>query len=119
MPHNGASDEEEKDYITINEKNGTLDVPKKETDIVQTPEVEDSEDGDDNVSTNKGQYVRIQKYHPIENVIGDLNEGIITRSKEVIANMCFISKIEPKNVKEALTDEYWINSMQKDLFNLK
>lgn len=48
-------------------------------------------------------------------MIEDLNEGFITISKEPIANMCFISKIEPNNVNEALKDEYWINSMPKKL----
>lgn len=51
----------------------------------------------------------------MENVIGDQNEGDIPKSKEVVSNMCFISKIKPKNVKEALTHECWINSMQEEL----
>lgn len=29
--------------------------------------------------------------------------------------MCYTSKIEPKNVKEALEDELWINAMQEEL----
>lgn len=33
----------------------------------------------------------------------------------MIFNSCFISKIEPMNVKEALTHEFWINVMQKEL----
>lgn len=48
-------------------------------------------------------------------MIGNLNEGVIIRSKEVIANMYFISKIEPEDVKEDLKDEYWINAMQEKL----
>lgn len=35
---------------------------------------------------NKGPCIRIQKNHPIENVIGSLNEGVITRSKNMMAN---------------------------------
>ncbi|MCI36957.1 gag-pol polyprotein, partial [Trifolium medium] len=30
-----------------------------------------------------------------------------------------VSKIEPKNVKEALTDEFWINAMQEELSEFK
>lgn len=30
-----------------------------------------------------------------------------------------MSKIEPKNVKEALTDEFWINAMQEELVHFK
>lgn len=33
--------------------------------------------------------------------------------------MFFISKSEPKNVKEALKDEYWINSIQEELGQFK
>lgn len=95
----------------VNEQNVTRDMSNKDTDIIQNPEVEDFEDGEDDVLTNKGSSVKIKKYHPIENVIGYLNEGVIIRFKEVISNMCFISKIEPTNAKEALTNEYWMNSI--------
>src|SRR3954469_6386311 len=60
---------------------------------------------------NKSPSIRVQKDHPKELIIGDLNSGVITRSREVVSNSCFVSKIEPKNVKEALTDEFWINAM--------
>ena len=33
----------------------------------------------------------------------------------MISNSCFVSKLEPKNVKEALTDEFWIDAMQEEL----
>lgn len=33
----------------------------------------------------------------------------------MISNAFFVSKFEHKNVKEALTDEFWINAMQKEL----
>ena len=60
---------------------------------------------------NKGPSIRTQRDHPKELIIGDLNKGVTTRSREGISNSCFVSKIEPKNVKEALTDEFWINAM--------
>ncbi|PNX91661.1 hypothetical protein L195_g047794, partial [Trifolium pratense] len=37
------------------------------------------------------------------------------RSNEVVTNSCFVSKIESKNVKEVLTDEFWIEAMQDEL----
>lgn len=53
---------------------------------------------------SKGPSIITHKYHSIENLIG-INERIITGSKEIFANMSFVSKVEPKNVKEALTNE--------------
>ena len=70
-------------------------------------------------SSNKEPSIRIQKDHPKELIIGDPNSGVVTRSREIISNSCFVSKIEPKNVKEALTDEYWISAMQDELNQFK
>src|ERR1044072_1956825 len=53
-------------------------------------------------SPNKGPSTRIQKMHPQDNIIGSPSEGVLTRARKLIANACFISKVEPKNVKEAL-----------------
>src|ERR1044072_9249299 len=61
-------------------------------------------------SPNKGPSTRIQKMHPQDNIIGSPSEGVHTRSRKLIANACFISKVEPKNIKEALLEEYWINA---------
>lgn len=33
----------------------------------------------------------------------------------MMSNMCFISKIESKNVKEAHNDDLWVNVMQEEL----
>ena len=55
--------------------------------------------------------------HPLDNLISHLNFGIQTRSKtrNLVAFSAFISSIETKNVKEALGDADWINSMQEEL----
>ena len=37
----------------------------------------------------------------------------------MISHGCFVSKIEPRNVKEALTDEFWINAIQEELGQFK
>ena len=46
-----------------------------------------------------------------------MNSGIHTGSKirNLVAFSAFIPSIEPKNVKEALGDADWINSMQEEL----
>lgn len=33
----------------------------------------------------------------------------------MISMTCYISTLEPKNIKEALIDEYWIEAMQEEL----
>ena len=67
---------------------------------------------------DKRPSIRIQKMHPKELIIGDPNRGVTTRSREIeiVSNSCFVSKIEPKNVKEALTDEFWINAMHEEVY---
>lgn len=114
LPQIETSNEEE-DYILKNQQNVAPDVPSKVNDIMRNSEVEDSDEEEENTLTNKGTDVKIHKYNPIENVTRNINEGIITKSKDVIANMCCIFKVEPKNVKEALTEEYWINSIYEEL----
>lgn len=37
----------------------------------------------------------------------------------IFSSSCFLSKIEPKNVKEAITDELWIGTMQEELNQFK
>jgi len=82
-----------------------------------------SEEGEiepDHVATSKSPSIRVQKNHPKELIIGNLNQGItIRKSNEVITNSCFVSKFEPMNVKEALTDEFWIDAMQEELNQFK
>ncbi|KAJ9544645.1 hypothetical protein OSB04_024352 [Centaurea solstitialis] len=59
--------------------------------------------------------------HPLYNVIGDVNDGIKTRSAS--ANYClyksFLSVIEPKNVSQALEDSDWLLAMQEELLQFK
>src|SRR4051794_25490509 len=43
----------------------------------------------DENQVNKGPSIRIQKDHPKELIIGNLKEGITTRSREVLSNSCF------------------------------
>ncbi|MCH80969.1 gag-pol polyprotein [Trifolium medium] len=104
----------------------TDDVTHAEPSMPQaTFELEEEEPQDGNTNdevveirqptTNKGPSTRIQKNHPPDAIIGQLDRGVTTRSREVVSNSCFVSKIEPKNVKEALQDEFWINAMQEEL----
>ncbi|GJR96994.1 retrovirus-related pol polyprotein from transposon 17.6 [Tanacetum coccineum] len=50
--------------------------------------------------------VKESKNHPLENVIGNLNQRTLRSQAQNQSNFfCFISTIEPKNVNEALKDE--------------
>nr|GEZ46457.1 Gag-Pol polyprotein [Tanacetum cinerariifolium] len=63
---------------------------------------------------------RWTKDHPLEQVIGNPLQSIRTRRKlESDAEMCMfaltVSQTEPKNIKEAMADSAWIESMQEEL----
>ena len=66
----------------------------------------------------KGEIVNIKetKSHPLENVIGKLNERTLRSKAQNESNyFCFISTIEPKNIDEAIKDESWVIAMQEEL----
>nr|GEZ43680.1 hypothetical protein [Tanacetum cinerariifolium] len=63
---------------------------------------------------------RWTKDHPLEQVIGNPSQSIKTRRQlESDAEMCMfaltVSRTEPKNIKEAMADSAWIESMQEEL----
>ncbi|GJS45310.1 retrovirus-related pol polyprotein from transposon TNT 1-94 [Tanacetum coccineum] len=60
------------------------------------------------------------KDHPLEQVIGELSRPVLTRNQlRSDGDMCMyaltVSTMELKNVKEAMTDPVWIESMQDEL----
>ncbi|KAI3762544.1 hypothetical protein L1987_52975 [Smallanthus sonchifolius] len=77
--------------------------------------------------------MRVHKIHPIDNIIGDPHAGVQTRHRTIAENTslyseildigvietclhaAFVSQLEPKNVKEALADNCWIEAMQEEL----
>ncbi|KAF5768457.1 putative RNA-directed DNA polymerase [Helianthus annuus] len=74
---------------------------------------------------------RTLSYHPEEQIIGDLQSGVRTRRQldqglssfyssvkslqDEFSLCCFISQIEPRTYKEALTEDSWVNAMQEEL----
>ena len=59
---------------------------------------------------------QFKKAHPQDLIIGDTTQGVTTRSKlKSIVNLAFISQIEPKNIDDALCDEFWVLAMQEEL----
>nr|GFB07955.1 hypothetical protein [Tanacetum cinerariifolium] len=60
------------------------------------------------------------KDHPLEQVIGNPSQSVrIKRQLESDGKMCMfaltVSRTEPKNIKEAMADSEWIESMQEEL----
>ncbi|GJS58614.1 hypothetical protein Tco_0653398 [Tanacetum coccineum] len=60
------------------------------------------------------------KNHPLDQVIGDLSKPVMTCQRlqtdsEVCMYALTVSIIEPKNIKEAMADHSWIESMQDEL----
>nr|GEU84703.1 integrase, catalytic region, zinc finger, CCHC-type, peptidase aspartic, catalytic [Tanacetum cinerariifolium] len=59
-------------------------------------------------------------HHPLEQVIGNPSQSVRTRRQlESDGEMCMfsltVSRTEPKNIKEAMADSAWIESMQEEL----
>ncbi|GJS18189.1 retrovirus-related pol polyprotein from transposon TNT 1-94 [Tanacetum coccineum] len=64
--------------------------------------------------------VRWTKDHPIENVIGDPSRSVSTRKQLKTDSMwcyfnSFLTSVEPKNFKQAMTEPSWINAMQEEI----
>ncbi|GJY64647.1 retrovirus-related pol polyprotein from transposon TNT 1-94 [Tanacetum coccineum] len=63
---------------------------------------------------------RWTKDHPLEQVIGNPSQSVRTRRQlETDGEMCMfaltVSQTEPKNIKEAMADSAWIESMHEEL----
>nr|GFC44591.1 hypothetical protein [Tanacetum cinerariifolium] len=64
------------------------------------------------------------KDHPLEQVIGEPSRLVLTRNQlRSDGDMCIyaltVSTMEPKNVKEAMTDPAWIEAIQEELLQFK
>ncbi|GKA61465.1 retrovirus-related pol polyprotein from transposon TNT 1-94 [Tanacetum coccineum] len=71
-------------------------------------------------ATNSEHVTKWTKDHPLDNIIGELERPVSTRLQlHEQALFCyydaFITSVEPKNYKDALTQACWIEAMQEDL----
>ncbi|GKE73409.1 hypothetical protein Tco_1535450, partial [Tanacetum coccineum] len=65
-------------------------------------------------------FCTLTKDHPLEQVIGNPSQSIRTRRQlETNCGMCMfaltVSRIELKNIKEAMADSAWIKAMQEEI----
>ncbi|GJV14761.1 retrovirus-related pol polyprotein from transposon TNT 1-94 [Tanacetum coccineum] len=75
----------------------------------------------ENESLNKEiPNIKESKDHPLETVICSLNERTLRSQVQSQSNFfCFVSSVEPKNIKEAIQDESWTMAMQEELNQFK
>jgi hypothetical protein len=63
----------------------------------------------------------IQRDHPIDKILGDINKGVTTCSR--VVNFCehysFVSFVDPFRFEDALKDLDWVMAMQEELNNFK
>jgi hypothetical protein len=71
----------------------------------------------------QGASSHIQKTHPAQQIIGNLNERVIRSSKSVhlscFTNTLFVALFEPRNIGHTLSDLSWVNVMHKELENFE
>nr|GFC95396.1 Gag-Pol polyprotein [Tanacetum cinerariifolium] len=70
--------------------------------------------------TKASVQITLDKGSSVEQVIGNPSQSVRTRRQlESDAEMCMfaltVSRTEPKNIKEAMADFAWIESMQEEL----
>jgi hypothetical protein len=65
----------------------------------------------------------IQKVHPPQQIIGNLNESVTRSSRSAhlscFSNTLFVALFEPRDVGHALSDSSWINVMHEELENFE
>jgi TATA-binding protein-associated factor Taf7 len=79
-----------------------------------------NDQGGDKDDRNKGEAPshprarqNVQRDHPVDNILGDIEKGVTTRSR--IVNFCehylFVSSFEPFKIEDALRDPDWVVAM--------
>ena len=60
---------------------------------------------------------RVKLNHPVTQEIGEVTAPVKTRrqARNEVTYLCYVSSIEPKNIKETLIDSYWVNAMHDEL----
>ncbi|GJX30602.1 retrovirus-related pol polyprotein from transposon TNT 1-94 [Tanacetum coccineum] len=90
-----------------------------ENDIIENQdknlEIKENEPSNKEISN-----IKSSKDHPLGTVIGNLNERTLRSQVQNQSNFfCFVSSVEPKNIKEAIQDESWTMAMQEELNQFK
>jgi hypothetical protein len=69
----------------------------------------------------QGAPSHIQKAHPPQQIIGNINERVTWSSRSAylscFANTLFVALFEPRDVGHALSNSSWVNAMHEELEN--
>jgi hypothetical protein len=75
------------------------------------------------IVSKPGAHSHIQKVHPPQQIIGNLNERVTHFSRSAhlscFSNTLFVSLFEPRDVGHALSDSSWVNAMHEELENFE
>jgi hypothetical protein len=73
------------------------------------------------IISEPGAPSHIQKAHPPQQIIGDLNERVTHSSRlahlSYFSNTLFVALLEPRDIGHALSDSSWVNAMHEELEN--
>nr|GEY57806.1 retrovirus-related Pol polyprotein from transposon TNT 1-94 [Tanacetum cinerariifolium] len=102
----------------------TCQDPTQAPAVTSTENINQVETNSKNAQVENGEFINIfctpTKYHPLKQVIGNPSQSVRTsRQLESDGEMCMfaltVSRTEPKNIKEAMADSAWIESIQEEL----
>jgi hypothetical protein len=75
------------------------------------------------INSESGAPSHIQKAHPPQQIIGNLNEWVTRCSRSAhlsyFANTLFVPLLEPRDVGDALSNSCWVNDMHEELENFE
>ena len=72
-------------------------------------EVHDETTGTQSLSKEPMLARYVRRHHALDHIIGDKSDGTMTRIK--LKGSCF----EPRNVKDALDNESWVEAMNEEI----
>nr|GEV67248.1 hypothetical protein [Tanacetum cinerariifolium] len=110
----------------------TCQVPTQASTITYTKNINQAKTISENAQVQDDDFINIfctpvqgrgetSSHHPLEQVIRNPSQSVKTRRQlESDGEMCMfaltVSQTEPKNIKEAMADSAWIESMQEELY---
>jgi hypothetical protein len=75
------------------------------------------------IVSKPGAHFHIQKAHPPQQIIGNLNKRVTRFSRLVhiscLSNTLFVALFEPRDIGHVLSDSSWVNAMYEELENFE